>query len=166
MSAEAPQAKKRKIRCGNCGEEGHNKLSCLRNAQVSSSSQSAKNQSCENRGHAQASRRWRDVGEIDDEKAEEDSQDESGDLDEEDGEDDMDDWTPEELVWDEWQPLGIHLLKAKTGHLCHSSDVKYGVGANVDHPDVNRKGFNHTSTLDILGLFITDAIISMSATIL
>lgn len=30
-------------------------------------------------------------------------------------------------------------------------------GANVDHPDVNREGFNHTSTLDILGLFITDA---------
>lgn len=99
-----------------------NKISCLRNAQViSSSSQSAKNQSCENQGHAQASRRWRDVGEIDDKKAEEDSQDENEDFDEEDAEDDMDDWTLSGSL------PGIHLLKAKTGHLCHSSDVKYGV---------------------------------------
>ena len=75
MSAEAPPTKRRKFRCGNCGEEGHNKTTCLRNAQAGSSSQPANTQPSENRSHAQASRRWRNIGEIDDEKVEEDTED-------------------------------------------------------------------------------------------
>ena len=107
MSAEAPPPKKRKVRCGNCGEEGHNKTTCLRNVAASTSSQPASNQPSENRGHVQASRRWRDVGEIDDEIAEEDSQDgkeDNNEEDPEDADDDMDDWAPEELEWEEWMP--------------------------------------------------------------
>ena len=104
MSSEASPPKRRKIRCGHCGEEGHNKISCLQNAQASSSNQPANIQPSENHGHTKVSRRWRDIGEIDDENVEEDSQIGHKDIDEEDAAYDMDDWSTEELEWEDWLP--------------------------------------------------------------
>ena len=61
--SEAPQPKRRKIRCGHCGEEGHNETSCLRNAQASSRNhqQPANIQPSKTHGHNKVSRRWRDI---------------------------------------------------------------------------------------------------------
>ena len=163
MSTEAPPAKKRKVRCGNCGEEGHNKTTCLRNAPGGSSSQPTSIQPSENRGHTKVSRRWRDVGEIDDEIADGDSQDENVDNGDDEEVDDIDDWKPEELEWEEWPPSREPPPEGQD----ETSLPQFGReewGSNVTHPDVTREGFDYNSTLDILGLFLTDEIMQKMLT--
>ena len=163
MSSEAPQPKRRKIRCGHCGEEGHNKTSCLRNAQASSSNQPANIQPSKTHGNNKVSKRWRDIGEIDDENVEEDSQNGHEDMDEEDAAYDMDDWSAEELEWEDWLPSVELPPEGQDG----SSLPKFGRetwGSNLDHPDVTREDFDHLSTVDIIGLFLTNEIMQKMLT--
>lgn len=163
MSTEAPAAKKRKTRCSNCGGEGHNKASCIRNAQTSSSTQPAIIQHTENRGLPQTSRRWRDIGEIDDEKEEDDNNIDDDDITDEVADEDVDDWTPEELEWEEWLPSREAAPDGPDG----TSLPKFGReswGANIDHPDVTRDGFEYINVMHILGLFLTDAIMQKMLT--
>ena len=136
----------------------------MRNSQLSSITQHVNIQPTENRGHAPASRRWRDIGEIDDENVPEDNNNNDGEDSEADiSPEDLDDWTPEELEWEEWlpsrgpppdEPLSAPLPKFK----------RESWGANVDHPDVRKEEFDHTNTMHILGLFLTDLIMEKMLT--
>jgi hypothetical protein len=135
----------------------------LRNLQSSSSSAPANIQPTENRAPSQASRRWRNVGEIDDEKEEEAASDIEEDIEQDIAAEDMDDWTPEELEWEEWLPSRepppegleeVFLPKFK----------RETWGANIDHPDVTQEGFDYTNTMHTIRLFLTDPIMEKMLT--
>jgi hypothetical protein len=146
-------AKKRSVRCQNCGDEGHNKRSCLRNRQPELTVASAVTRNGKKDLVNQPSKSRRNIGEIDDESGDEYNTDEIEDIDDE----EVDDWDPEELVWEEYEPARQPPPVNEDGTE-NSGWPKFKVdesGPNLLHEDVNTLDFDIANLSHVFNLFVT-----------
>jgi hypothetical protein len=156
-------AKKRSVHCSNCGEEGHNKKSCLRNQQVETRSRPATNRNPAKSVVEEVLRSRRNVGEIADESDDEDDIEQADDM----ADLDIDDWDPDELEWVDFEPSKDSPPVNEDGTI-NDGWPKFKVedcGPNIEHEDVNTRDFDIiTDMRDVFSLFFTDTIVHQMIT--